>query len=92
MTNPDTKFRRDAINTMSSYAESTNLRLDRTEQALSQLIDGIAELASSVKAQSANMDRLERAVLRMVESSEQQRETTNNLIKLCTALVERQAS
>ena len=58
MTNPDAKFRRDAVSTMSSYAESTNLRLDRTEQALSRLIDGISELAVSVKAQTANMDRL----------------------------------
>lgn len=91
MTNPDAKFRRDTLNTMSSYAESTNLRLDRTEQALSRLIDGISELTVSVKAQTANMDRLERAVLRMVETNEQQRETVNSLIKLCTTLVEKVA-
>jgi hypothetical protein len=61
------------------------------EESITRLIDGIGELTASVKAQTANMDRLERAVLRMVETNEQQRETVNSLIKLCTALVEKAA-
>jgi len=63
MTNPDAKFRRDAVNTMASYSEATNLRLDRTEKTVSQLVDGIQKLTSAIKSQSANVARLERAIL-----------------------------
>ena len=90
-TNPEAKFRRDAINTMSGYAEATNLRLDRTEQTVSQLTDNVQELTAAIKNQSLNIDRLERAVTRMVEDNVAQRETINNLIKLATAILAKAA-
>jgi len=95
MTNSDrsmqAKFRRDAINVMTSSAEAVSMRLDKTEQTVARSADSIDQLVEVVKAQSANIDRLERGISQMVAEMSSQRETVNNLIKLATALVNQRA-
>ena len=98
MTNPDAKFRRDALNVMSNHAESVTLRLDRTEkatadntEAIKQIGEKIDRLTSSIQAQSQNIGRLERAVTEMVAGINSQRATVDSLIKLATKLVDQRA-
>lgn len=96
MTNSDrtaqAKFRRDAIAVMTNHSELVSMRLDRTEETVSRSADSIDQLVEVVKAQSHNIDRLERGISQMVAESVAQRETVNNLIKLATALVNQRAS
>ena len=65
----------------------TQMETDRAANA-----DAVTELTEAVRAQSQSIDRLERSVSQMVAESSAQRETVNNLIKLATALVNREAS
>ncbi|MEO0769043.1 MAG: hypothetical protein AAFY72_06360 [Cyanobacteria bacterium J06649_4] len=102
MTNSDrsaqAKFRRDAINVMTNHAETVTMRLDRTEQTVARAADAVEKQTDNLTVLTANVERLERAITGlssnialMVEENRAQRETVNNLIRLATALVERQA-
>ncbi|MEL7520011.1 MAG: hypothetical protein AAGJ80_00075 [Cyanobacteria bacterium J06553_1] len=63
-----------------------------TEQTVARLADAIAAQSNNLASLSASVERLERGISAMVEEGRSQREVMNNLIKLCTSLVERQAS
>ena len=69
-----------------------NARLDRLETVVTRTADNVSELTESIKAQSSNIERLERVIALMVAESTAQRETVNNLIKLATTLVNQKAS
>ena len=95
----EAKFRRDVLNVMSNHSEVVGIRLDATEKTVARAADAIEaqtanidRLTSAILAQKESIDRLERAVITMVSENAAQRETANNLIRLCTALVEQRAS
>lgn len=99
MTNPEAQFRRRAIDAMANHADTVNNRLDRIEATVARTADNVAELTANIQTQSANMERLERAVIGLtsdirliVEENRSQRETVNNLIKLATVAIEQRAS
>ena len=87
--NPEAEFRRRAIDVMANHTEVVNVRLDRTEQTVSRLVDAIEQQSSNVSTLSANVERLERAISTMVAENAAQRETVNSLIRLATTLVEK---
>lgn len=87
--NPEAEFRRRAIDVMANHAEAVSVRLDRTEQTVARLADAIEQQSSNVSTLSANVERLERAIMTMVAENTAQRETVNSLIRLATTLVEK---
>ncbi|MEN8447047.1 MAG: hypothetical protein ABG776_18775 [Cyanobacteria bacterium J06555_13] len=89
---PEAKFRRDAVAVMSNHAEAVTLRLDRTEKAVADLTSAVQQQAQNLSELSANVARMERGISQIVAENAAQRETVNNLIKLCTTLVEQRAS
>ncbi|MEO1620644.1 MAG: hypothetical protein AAFU53_06375 [Cyanobacteria bacterium J06632_3] len=71
---------------MESHAATVNARLeDRLETVVTRTADNVSELTESIKAQSSNIERLERVIALIVAESTAQREIVNNLIKLATA-------
>lgn len=90
--NPESEFRRRAIDIVTKDGEAVRSRLDQTEATVARAADSIAQLTEAIQAQSANIDRLERGITQMIAEMASQRETVNNLIKLATALVNQKAS
>ncbi len=89
--NPEAKFRSDALSTMSSHAESVTLRLDALEKATTANTRAIAQLTAAIDKQSQNIsdqgaaiDRLERAVDRVVIGIETQSQTMQDFLALAT--------
>ena len=80
MTNPESQFRRRAIDTMASYADTTNERLDRTEATVARAADSIDKLTDAIAAQSQNIGRLERGITQMVVESAAQRESIEQMV------------
>lgn len=85
MTNADRtaqqKFRRDAINVMTTQTEVVTMRLDRTEATVARSADSVEQLVQAITAQSASLDRLERAVTDMVAGINAQRETMHQMMQ-----------
>lgn len=90
--NAESKFRRDALAIISSHSDAVNMRLDRTENAVAELTkvvqlqaQNIGGLGEQVSALTSATERLERGIAAMVDEGRSQRQTVDNLIKLCTA-------
>ena len=97
--NAEAKFRQNALNIINQSTELVSMRLDKTEETVAKLADtvekqaeNIDRLGDRIEALTSATERLERGISAMVEEGKSQRETVNNLIKLCTALVNREAS
>ena len=98
-TNPESEFRRRAIDLVTKDGEAVRSRLNQTEATVSRAADVVEQQSQNMTELTANVERLERAVTGlssnialMVEENRSQRETVNNLIKLATALVNQRAS
>ena len=65
---------------MNALTESVGIRLDRTEKAVAQNTEAIAQLTQSIKDQGSSLDRLERSVSQLVSAIESQRKTMADMV------------
>ena len=89
MSNPDAQFRRRAIETMESYANTTNERLDKTEATVARTAESVDRLVEAIAAQSQSIGRLERGIAQMVDESAAQRERIDRAIDAQTDNIDR---